>query len=455
MNGTWATVITREFKKVELGDQRLNERCQQVVKSMAKQPSKSIPQACGDWGSTQAAYRFFSNEQVSRQALLEAPIECTIQRMGACREVLAIQDTTYLNFTAHKATEGLGPIGTKRGLRGLVVHSTLAVELERGEVLGLLDQQVWVRGERHPREETAQARRQRDRESQCWVRGIEALEGHKLGSVIEVMDREGDIYEVLEKLKEDHGRFVIRACRNRLLVGETDYVFDAVKRSEPIGKVAVNVPAKAGQKKRQALLSLRRVDLRVRPPKALGRQGKDLEVGVVEAREEHAPKGCVALHWVLLTGEPIDTLEACVRVTMIYTRRWKIEEFHMGLKTGCRIEDRQLGTRQRLESLLGLCSVISVMMLRLRDAARTEGSALDVLTETQLIVLRSKVRRLGPILTAREALRAVAQLGGFLGRKGDGEPGWRTLWRGMEQVLLMEHGYLLAKSILPISSVPA
>ena len=455
MSTKWTTLIAREFEETELGDKRLNERCQQVVKAIAKQPSKSIPQACGDWGSTQAAYRFFSNENVSRQILLEAPIECTIKRIGECREVLAIQDTTFLNFTAHKATEGLGPIGTQEGLRGLVVHNTLAVELERGEVLGLLGQQVWARGKRYSREETAQERRQRDRESQCWVKGIESLEGQKLGSVIEVMDREGDIYEVLATLKESHGLFVIRACHNRLLAEEAGYVFDAVRQSVPIGKVVVSVPAKAGQKKRQALLSLRRTCVMICPPKALGREGQDLKVHVVEVKEEHPPKGCAPLHWVLLTSEPIDTLEACVRVTMIYTRRWKIEEFHMGLKTGCHMEERQLETRKRLECFLGLCSVISVMLLRLWDPARFEGSALDILTEAQLITLRSKVPRLSSTPTAREALRAVAQLGGFLGRKGDGEPGWRTLWRGMEQILLMEHGYLLAKNDLTLSSVPA
>jgi hypothetical protein len=179
---------------------------------------------------------------------------------------------------------------------------------------------------------------------------------------------------------------------------------------------------------------------------ALDGRGPHLTVGVVEVQEEHPPAGCEALKWVLFTSEPLGSVQACARVAMIYSRRWKIEEFHMGLKTGCGVEDRQFETRKRMEAFLGLASVMSVMLLRMRDAVRGGEKASVYLTEIQIKCLRIKYPSLACDPSAREALRTVARLGGFLARKGDGEPGWRTLWYGMEKLLFMEHGYLFAKN---------
>lgn len=443
----FTTILSREFDKVDLGDQRLNERCENLVKELGRAPDKSIPQACGSWTDTQAAYRFFSNENVTRDALLKAHRDCTVQRSQEVSEILAIQDTSYLNYTRHQSTTGLGPIGSKKGLQGLVVHTTLAVSLE-GEVLGILDQDVWARKGRKPVNETTDERHKRDRESQCWSRALETTRQSGLKTpVIHVMDREGDIYEVLDSLIEHDDRFVIRAKNNRRLVERDEKMWEAIHDQPVIGKIVVCVPARSGQRKREALLSVRRAVLNIRRPKFL-RAGSNLSIGIVQAREQHPPQGCTPLSWTLLTREPMETKEACERVILIYTRRWKIEEFHMGLKTGCQIEQRQLETRERLEVFLGFASVISVMLLRLRDQSRQDGSASTALSHVQLMLLRSKVPKLPKKPTIRQALRAVAQMGGFLGRKGDGNPGWRTLWRGMYDLLLMEHGYFLAKNEL-------
>ena len=443
---TW---LTEEFQGIDLGDKRLNDRCERVVKALGKEPKKSIPESCGDWGSTKGAYRFFANDDVTRKALLSPHRGKTVERCRAAQEVVVIHDTMYWGLTHHPATEGLGPIGTAEGLKGLVVHHSLVVELDRGEVLGLLEQEVWAREGRKEKDETARERRSRDRESDRWPRGMEAA-SCGLENAIHVADRESDIYEVLEWLRGEGQRYVIRASQNRRLAGrKADYIFETVHRSPVAGKMSVLVGPRPGRKGRTAHLTLRRGLVTIRPPVALVRRGPDLTVGVVEVLEEHPPKGCEALRRVLLTGESVKNLQACARVVMIYSRRWKIEEFHMGLKTGCGVEDRQLETRKRMEAFLGLASVISVMLLRMRDAARGGEMASVYLTGIQIRCLRSKYPSLGPDPTAREALRTVARLGGFLARKGDGEPGWRTLWHGMEKVLLMEHGYLFAKNESP------
>jgi len=442
----WSTQLVHEMKQVKTGDQRLNERCLQVIKALGSHPDQSIPESCGDWSLTKGTYRFFENDNITREIILEPHQKQTERRAENRKEILSIQDTTYLNYTSHRATDDLGPIGTLEGLQGLVVHNTLAVDPINGDVLGLLDQEVWAREGRHPRDESNYQRRQRTRESERWKRGIERVEAQSLPSVIHVMDREGDIYEVLVALQDR--RYVIRAARNRLLTQKGRYVFDEIRRSEAMGKITVAVPSRPGQKKREALVTLRCKQLTIRPPVALGRRGEEVMLNVLEAYEHHAPKGSTPLHWVLLTSEPIETAEQCVGVVNLYKYRWRIEEFHKSLKTGCRIEERQLKTRKKLEAVLGLFSIISVMLLRLRDTSRQQGMARDHLSPIQLCLLRERYPRLSPDPTAREAWRSVAKLGGFLARKHDGDPGWQSLWSGMHKLLDMEYAFHITQKML-------
>lgn len=443
--------LKKEFTKVNLGDERLNKRCQETVEKMALKPGKSIPHACEDWGSTKGAYRFLSNKKVDREKILRPHIEQTKKRCHQEDEVIAIHDVMYANFTNHESTTGLGPIGTAPHLRGLLVFNTLAVSLQKKKALGFLYQEVWARPKRgHAPGETQHARRKRERESEVWPRGLSAVRSLGLKEVIHVSDRESDIYEVLETADREGQRYVIRSCRNRRMEKAGDYIWDAVRRGRLLGKMSVRVSARAGQKAREAQLSLRRAEVTIRPPSTVVGGAKNITLSVVEAIEEHAPRGSSALRWILLTKEPTQTLSACMRVVDIYSCRWKVEELHMGLKTGCSLEKRQMETREGLESFLGLASVISVMLLRMRDAARGEGNWIHYLTEIQWICLRRRYPSLPPNPTVRDALRAVARLGGFLARKGDGEPGWRTLWAGMEKLLFMEHGYLLALKRHPL-----
>lgn len=447
MTHQWAESVAQELACADFGDKRLKERCQKVAKALTRHSDESIPAACGDWGSIKGAYRFFANEQVKRSEILRAHREQTIERLGRETEVLAIQDTTFLNFSTHPSTEGLGPIGDKASVQGLIVHNTLAVS-GNGEVYGVLDQAVWAREGRRAKQETGWQRRQRERESQCWGRALRSIRRHKGLSVIHVADREADIYELLKELTHRGERFVIRSCWNRRVCEAGGLIEDALKRSPDLGQLTIEISSRPGQPKRYAVLSIRSATVTIRPPKTVRRQDPSLRVQVVEAWERHPPRHCAALHWRLLTSESVETLDACIRVIRIYMQRWKIEEFHKGLKMGCRMEERQLETRKRLEVFLGLASVISVMLLRLRQARISERSANDVLSVSQIALLRQKFPRLlGRHPTTREALRAVARWGGFIGRKGDGDPGWITLWRGMRKLLEMDQMFHVFQSL--------
>lgn len=439
----WPGLISQEFEGIDLGDKRLDRRCIQIAQTVSKHPNRSIPTACGDWASTQATYRFFANEKVSREDLLAPHRERTVSRTKEVTDVVAIQDTTELDLTTHWDMEGIGLLG--HGNRtGMLVHNTIAVCGETGAVLGLLGQQVWIREGLVDKKETQVARRKRERESQCWQKGVDEVLRAGLKGAIHVADREADIYEFLNALIGQNQRFVIRACRNRSLADTESFLIDHAGELPRIAETTIEVPGRGSRKPRQAVLTLRAGMVRIRPPKALSRQGPELEIAVVMAREEGAPDGVERIQWILLTGEPINTAEACLRVLRLYKRRWKVEEFHMGLKTGCGIEERQLETRERLEAFLGLASVISVMLLRLRDAARGLVTDELCLNEAQQTILRDRYRDLPKNPTARDWHRAVARLGGFLARKGDGEPGWRSLWDGMWQLMMIEQGYNLA-----------
>lgn len=160
-------------------------------------------------------------------------------------------------------------------------------------------------------------------------------------------------------------------------------------------------------------------------------------------QESRPPKGQKPLSWCLLTGEPIETLEDCLEVVRAYEGRWLVEELHMGFKSGCGTETRRLQADRRIINFLALATVVAFGMLSLRDAARRPEPppASEYLSEVQLVLLDEMCPELSPAPNAYEALRAMAGLGGFIGRKSDGEPGWRTLWRGWEQLLQAELGF--------------
>ena len=129
----WAST---EFETIDLGDERRNKRAIRLVERLSAQPTASVPQACGDWADTTAAYRFFNNEAVHWQAILGAHIDCAIKRMAAHEVVLCIQDTTELDFNGQEAS-GLGPLSYE-AQRGMYAHPTYAVSTSR-EPLGVLD----------------------------------------------------------------------------------------------------------------------------------------------------------------------------------------------------------------------------------------------------------------------------------------------------------------------------
>jgi hypothetical protein len=268
--------------------------------------------------------------------------------------------------------------------------------------------------------------------------------------VIAVFDREGDIFEAMEVLDEIGHSFVIRAERNRLV--ETDdgskrYSLDEVRTAPVVACKAVDVRGRAGRAARLAMLEIRAMAVSLRPPRNRDRKGESLAVNPVLAEEADAPKDVEPPRWYLVTREPIATSEAVLEVVRDYEARWVIEEFHMGLKTGCSCEERQMETAHALQNFLAVATPMACQLLQLCDAARrdTPVEQCDVLSDAEMAVVRAmRAREMAKVKTTRQLMRVVANFGGFLNRNSDPDPGWRTLWRGLEAVKLAALGYELA-----------
>lgn len=452
----WAAELAAH---AELPDERLNRRFAEIVATFADKPLDSIPQACGCAKSAKASYRFFQNERFTSDDLLHPLTAFTAEHCRGRAVVLAIQDTTSANFATLHHTRGLGPIGSSDLAKGLYLHTTLAVRPD-GVPLGLLHQECWSR----PPERRAgdhQALAIEDKESRKWLHGIagveEALEqlpDAERPRVIHLMDREGDIHEVLQTIAGSRDGAIIRSAQNRLVDDPLRYAHEAVAAAPLLGTKVIDVPAGHGQPKRQARLELRSITTTITPRcKHAGQADRQpVTWSLVEARQVDAPAGVEALHWLLWTTEPASRLVETLEILRLYQLRWRIEDFHLTLKSGCRAEALELETAERLTKALTIYSAVAVRILTLRDLARQEPDApcTTILSNDAWKTLwvhfnQKRLTANTPIPTVKQAILWIGRLGGHLNRKRDGMPGVRTLWRGWRDLTVLVAGYRLGR----------
>jgi hypothetical protein len=447
--------VEEEFGTVELYDPRLKRRLFTLVRDFYHQPLSPIPMACGCQAKTKAAYRFFHNKRIDMDTVLRAHVESTAERIKAHEVVLAVQDTTTLNYTAHPAMQGLGPISNSRDNSvGLVVHDTMAFTVE-GTPLGLVDVQCWARdpedrGKKHRRKELPIEQK----ESMKWLKSYRAVaEVQRLSPqsrLISVGDRESDIYELfLEAAQDLKGPDLLVRCersRNRKC-GEL-YLWETMSNQPVAGFHVVHVPRKGSIAAREATLEVRYGHIELKPPQ--NKPYPPVEVWMVYAKEiDYGPEVKEPLDWMLLTTVAVSNFsEACERLAW-YTKRWGIEVYHRTLKSGCRIEDRRLGEAQRLEACLAIDMVVAWRIHHLTKLGREvpDSPCTVFFEEAEWKALYIFINK-SPNLpdkepTLREAIRMTASLGGFLGRKGDREPGTTTIWRGLQRLEDITATYLV------------
>jgi hypothetical protein len=436
-----------EFASVELHDERLNSRCSELAVQLAMRPSLPLSQACEDWANTKAAYRFFDNDEVSPERIQAPHQQRTVERMAEHPRVLAVQDTTFLNYTHHPKTEGLGPIG-KKGQKqyGLGLHSTLAV-LPNGLPLGLLTQDVLIRPEDEPshRPEECRLLPIEEKESYRWLRAFEqtlALAPPGV-EVITVCDREADIYEMFAFAQTKNAPLLVRASWDRALLDvEVRKLWPKVAGQRIVGYLTVHLSGNNTRQARQATGSIRFVSITLRPPwRPNGLKLPTITLNAVFVREEDPPTDIdEPIEWLLLTSTPVASVAEAQQVIGWYCCRWQIEVFHKVLKSGCQVEDCRLQTADRLRSFVALMSVIAWRLhwMTYINRCQPDLPCTAVLTAIEWEVLYMRIHKSNRLPetapTVHQAVRWIAQLGGFLGRKSDGEPGVTALWRGWQRL---------------------
>jgi len=454
-NDQW---VEQQFGGCELGNVARTKRLRRVAANMLSSPEQSLPNQNVLWADLKAAYRLFGNERVTFDAVSDVHWRQT--RQTAPGRYLCISDTTDIDHSSHKAAAGLGMLGDGKG-RGMQLHSCLFYDADRKQLVGTGGAVVHYRA-LSPKNETRMQRLKRVRESEVWGRLVEQVGTPPAGSRwIHVFDRGGDNFEAMCRIRRTNCDWIIRACKlNRkisLETGEKTSLAEALRHATLLGSYELSLRTRPGIKARTALLEVSVVKVvfprpQHRSPWLNQCEIRELTMNVVWVREKNPPKGVTPIEWVLLTSLPAATFAEAYQVIDDYEHRWLIEEYHKVLKTGCGVEGHALRSADRLEPLLGLIAVIGTRLLQLKLVGRSQPDAKAVTyVPSSWLKCLKLVRPKLPIsdMTVYTFFRELAKLGGFLGRKHDGEPGWQTIWHGYQKIQSLLDALRLVGKLAP------
>jgi hypothetical protein len=377
--------------------------------------------------------------------------------------VLCVGDTTFLDYGSIEAKkEGYGPIG--KGGNGLILHSGLAIEPQNGQSLGLLWQKLWNRQPKAkpPQDETPMQKKQRQatarkearnrpfeqKESYKWVEAmtdVESLVSHHT-RVIHVFDREGDITEVFDKLRQlQHTGLIVRAAHNRSLDSNSERLWSKLEAQAISFEQDIELPQTSQRTARKTKLAIRFCPVNLRTPYRFDNRDS-LHVYAVYATEIDCPNGETPVEWMLLTTEVIADIQIASTILRWYTYRWRVEEYHKIFKSGCQVEKYRLAA-DGMKTLIGFLSVITVELLQLTYLHRTQplAPAVEILNPLELKILKAKSPKLPKVLTVSWAVEAVARLGGYLEHRSKTPIGIQVLWRGWLKLHDLCEGWHLAK----------
>lgn len=427
---------------------------------MAEHAGESIPKACASWAQVMGAYRLLSNGDVDPHAVQTPHRQLTRKACANLPVVLAVSDITDLDFTGRTGIRGLGRLGDGGG-QGLQQHTTLAVGPEGG-VIGVL-RQHWYRRPEASGSETRRQMQARWCESDTWADAVKQI--GTLGPecrLVHVADRGADIFGLLHACVRTGVGFLVRAKHDRRVLGTQSRLWEHVAALPALGRIEVEVSAQrggspsTGRIARTAMVTLRVAGVTIEPPAGDPRlaDAEPIDLCVVHAPEERPPKGegITPVEWMLLTSEPARTIKDAGRLLGWYARRWVVEEFHRVEKEGCRLQASQLDDARDIQRLAAITAVVAVRLLHLRDAADPKNPASEdpatlrgLVGEPGLSIVAALAGTSRRKLTPRLFWNTLARRGGWLGRTGDGRPGWKCLWRGWHDITLMAHGAALLR----------
>jgi len=402
-------------------------------------PNSSIPQAGCNWADTKGTYRFFSNRHVSIEAIGECIGKATEERCLGYDIVLCVQDTTNVNFSS--LAEGLGYLDHGRG-NGFMVHSTMAIDTE-GCPIGLLNQQIWARD----KETMGKTKERSDiainkKESNKWLEGIAASENRLKTNkrIIHIADREADIYELFIQPRSANSEILIRATHDRkTLLGNT--IWEEVEAEKIIADFEIEIENPVSGETELRHMVVRTGMVVLAPPKKKPHFPALLLHGIIV--KESNPESDNPLEWRLISSIPIENKEQAFELVKYYTYRWRIERFHYILKSGCNLEELQLRDAAALHrATLTYClCAFKLMQVLYQSRVDPEQPCDKYFTQMEWSILammhyKRRIFSKKP-LSLKLTIAVLAKLGGFLGRKNDGPPGIKNIWRGMKQLHAM------------------
>lgn len=443
----------REFGGAELGDARRTRRLVGMVAQAARKPAGRVSEVFKSPAKRQGAYDFLEHDQVSGQEILKALGQATARRCQDLPSVYLVVDGTSLTLRESVPLQkGFGSIGTyKDGARGLKVMNTLAVS-PTGVPLGVLGQIWWAR-QQGPTRRTGY-RPFKERESRRWHEAVDlALDNlrdlapntkpHVLA------DREGDATAFLRKLVNANLDFTIRtnAIRKIFWRGDSHSTRDVLRRQPILGRIWVDLEQNRHRSGRRAQLHLRAIRASVILRDRYSKRRYRTEMTIVWAREVGTtPRGEKPLDWVLFTNQTVRTKAEAIAAVRAYCFRWRIEDFHRAWKRGhCHVEETQLRSPDAVIKWATILAAVASRAEHLRHRAR---EAPDDPAESEfspdeldgLLFLKKKEKKRTEVVvpnpTLGQAVRWVADLGGYVGNRSSGPPGTTIIGRGLERVLM-------------------
>lgn len=443
--------VTHYFADIDLGHKSRDTCFRKVATQISRHPGGTLPDKLGSPARYAAMNRLMNRPQTTHAAILTPHCRKTQAKMAASDGVvLILHDTTVLDYSGLKAAK-LAKVGNGHG-RGYLCHNSLAVDPQRREVFGLVSQILHRRVSRGHKEPVASKRRRASRESRLWSRAVQDLPAPPPGKrYLDVADRGADLFEFLAT-EQCLGRdCLVRSTHNRRVrlghdgQGKQVLLHDHLRTLPAVGAPRTQTIYDASQKgQRGAVLQVSYEAIEILPPhvKKGEYENQPIRAWAVRVWEETPPEGATPLEWFLITLQPVTSADDAWQQCDWYSCRWMVEEYHKAKKTGCQIEDLQFHTEEALQPMIALLSVVAVMLLNLREAARRPEAATrpatDVVEPIYEEVIRSwRHQKPHAPLSVLEFYMAVARLGGHMNRKRDGFPGWLTLWRGWQKLQIM------------------
>ena len=444
--------VANEFKTLNLYSKRLEERFKITMSFLSDQPDKSIWLASGSRANAKAVYRMLSNEDCDKTNILSAHRDAVGERCTDHQILLAIQDTMSVNYNTHKKTEGLG-YNCEQTL-GINVHSGILTDIS-GVPLGILAQSITTRSEEDinrlkamtPREK--QLRPIDEKESNRWLETMKIMSANAPEGVelIHIADREADIYELFALAQRIGEKFIIRALHDRLDIDNMHIKYE-LQNSTPIGTIRVTIPQnhdkKVKEREAELIIQYQCYDIK-RPQIQSNNTGLEasLKLTLIRVFEVSPPEGVEAIEWFLMTNLEIQNINDVINVVKYYKQRWKIERFHFVLKSGCKIENIQQRSVEKIDIMILMYSIIAIHIMQITFLARTApDTSCDLIfseLEWKTLYRAANHTQSEPAHppTISEAVLMLAKLGGFVGAKSDGYPGLKVIWIGLSKLLLL------------------